>query len=59
VIEQPAAIDRPRSRNRTGSGTMLAEIFLIHLQNLLRQAAGKESRTTSNDPRFVPIVLRA
>ena len=38
---------------------MLAEIFLINLQTLLRQAAAKQSRTMSNDPRFVPIVLRA
>ena len=36
---------------------MLAEIFLLRLQTMLRESA-KESRTVS-DPRFVPIAPRS
>jgi len=37
---------------------MLAEIFLLRLEALLRESA-KERTTTPSDPRFVPITPRA
>ncbi len=36
---------------------MLAEIFLLHLENLLRENADRPSRSPSSDPRFVPITM--
>jgi hypothetical protein len=36
---------------------MLAEIFLLRLQAMLRATAPAGSTTTASDPRFVPVTL--
>ena len=36
---------------------MLAEIFLLRLQTMLRASAANEPTPTKSDPRFVPMTL--
>ena len=57
-IERPALSRRPTARHSRTEWimTMLAEIFLLKLEALLRVAA-IDLRAASSDPRFVPVVL--
>ena len=59
VNSRPISRDKVAGTQRRRRTTMLAEIFLMQLQTLLRTAPQTSPTTIVRDARFIPIALPA